>query len=73
MGVTKKTFPSRKQTQMAKSSVPFKREKRENLRKHVWRIRSLNLTMHEKVRRYLVIFFSWSKFCNLRAKFSINF
>ena len=38
------------------SSVPFKREKRANLRKHVRRIRSCNSTMRKKVQRYLVIF-----------------
>ena len=54
------------------SSVAFKREKRANLRKHVRQIRSFNSTTREKIRRYLVIFFSWLKFLHLLTKFSTN-
>ena len=50
------------------SVVALKREKRANLRKHVRRICSLNSTMHEKIRQYLVILFSWLKFLQFASK-----
>ena len=43
---------------LAEGFCTFRREKSENLRKHVRRICSYNLTMHKKVRLYLVILFS---------------
>ena len=50
------------------SSVASKRENRANLGKHVQRIRSLNSTMREKIRQYLVIFFNWLKFLQFASK-----
>ena len=47
---------------MIVSSVPYKRHKSANLRKHVWRIRSQNSTMYKKVLRNLITFFSLLKF-----------
>ena len=43
-------------------------KKSANLRKHVRRIRSLNLTMLKNVRMYLLIFFSWFKFLQFAGK-----